>query len=128
MQQNIHIKCIIFGIDPKQETQYVLSTDSSHISLPVIPYENTTNIDKYVTKFLQNNIIFLSDIELFPTIITLNSELIPDRIDNTLYVVYGIIIEYTKNINNEKYFWINFDPMIPNTYSEILFYAINQLH
>ncbi|NDC71876.1 MAG: hypothetical protein EBZ62_00275 [Sphingobacteriia bacterium] len=107
-----------------------MSTQNEEIVFPSfgLTIENVTDLDNHIIKFLKEY-IFVSDLELSPQLITLNSiHMIKNNIEeekNQLNTVYGFIVNHTNSINN--CYWTYFDYTQPMTYSNLLFEVIQKL-
>ena len=82
------------------------------------------NIEYEIIQFLKN-LVFVNDLELLPQLININSKVLSEE-NNTLNIIYASIINHTKNINNS--YWLAFDILKEQTYSQLIFETIQKLH
>lgn len=123
---NIEIHCIVIGTNLQENKQYIVSTNENEIVFPsfYLNHENKSDIQNEVVKFLQSNIESHA-IELIPQLITLNDDCLKDKKKNSIHTVYSSLITYTNDINN--LYWIEFDFLQPNRYSNLIFEVIHKL-
>lgn len=107
---NITINIIIFTTDIPNNKKFVLSTDPKEIVFPKfsVTKENRNDIDKQICSLIREKYMYLSDMEILPQFITLNSENLCND-DSTLEVVYGCVVPLTSHINHEECRWSEFD-------------------
>jgi len=127
---NFHIKLnfVILTTDVENNSQHILSTDSSTILLPSIDLnlEWVDNLDLSIINYLKNEYIFVSEYDLLPQIISVNSKHIEKENENTLNMVYGFVVPYSKNLSDQAY-WIRFDYTNPVKYTGLIFEVIQKL-
>jgi hypothetical protein len=123
---NVKINCIIFSTNINLNERYILSLDSTKIVFPSfdLSQNHLDNIEYEIIKFLKN-LVFVNDLELLPQLININSKVLSEE-NNTLNIIYASIINHTKNINNS--YWLTFDILKEQTYSPLIFEAIQKLH
>ena len=68
----------------------------------------------------------MSDYDLMPQIISINSKHIEKTSENTLNIVYGFIVPYSKNLSDQAH-WIKFDYLEPTKYSNLIFEVVQKL-
>lgn len=124
----INIYSIILTTDIPNNKKYVLSTNQKDLEFPklALTKNNISNINDSLIAYLKNY-IYVSDIELLPQIININSELIEDSDSDssTLNMVYGFIVNNTNSLNN--CYWLEFDFLTPIPHSDIVFEVIQKL-
>jgi len=125
---NINLNFVILTTEVEKNLQYILSTDSSDIVLPntQLNFEWIDNLELNIIDYLQKNYIFVSEYDLMPQIISVNSKHIDKISDNTLNMVYGFIVPYSKNLSDKAY-WIKFDYLNPIKYSNLIFEVVQKL-
>lgn len=125
---NINIHCVVLTTNIPLNKKYVLSLNNNEIALPSFALKVDHLSDK--TKFNDNIIsflkeyIFVSDIELFPELISLNSVNINGE-PNCLNVVYGFLVNYSNSLNN--CYWVEFDYLNPVEHTPLLIEVIQKL-
>lgn len=122
---NIRIYCMILTTDIPNRKQYVLSVSNEEIIPPnfLLESQQKHNIEMSVVSYLKQY-IYLSDIELLPQLICLNSKTIESD-ENTINCIYGFLVNHTNNINNS--YWIKFDHETNNQFSPAIFETIQRL-
>lgn len=119
------INCVVLGTDIAHSRQYVLSLDDKEIIFPYlyVNLNNKKNIESAIIDMLKSH-IFISELELMPQIISLNTNhIVAD--DNEINTVYGFVVKHTSNLN--KAYWIPFHYSEPNQYSNLIFEVIQKL-
>ena len=118
---NVKINCIIFSTNINLNERYILSLDSTKLVFPSfdLSQSHLDNIEYEIIQFLKN-LVFVNDLELLPQLININSKVLSEE-NNTLN-----IINHTKNINNS--YWLAFDILKEQTYSQLIFETIQKLH
>jgi hypothetical protein len=122
----VSLNCVVLTTNISLNKKYVLSLDESNIVLPklYLTKENlSNNLNNTVVQFLKQY-IFVSDIELLPQLICLHSNNIPNETEE-INAIYGFLVNKTNSLN--KCFWIEFDYLQPNTYTELLIEVIQAL-
>lgn len=121
----VNIHCVVFSTNITANKRYVLSLTTDNITLPSlhVTKELLSNLENNIVNYLKSH-VYVSDLELLPQIITLNSDQIESD-NNTLNVVYGFVVNYTESINNA--YWIEFDYFKTIPYSHLLFEVIQKL-
>lgn len=124
---NINIHCIVFGVNELLNKRCVLSTNKEEMLFPFLALnsDGKANINNSIISFLKE-FIFINELALIPQIINLNSSILNNDKD-TIDMVFGFIIDYNSSIDNSKVFWIDFDPMIENKFSPVIFETIQRL-
>ena len=124
---DINLNCVIFGVNEPLNKKCVLSTDAKEIILPKIKFESSflNSINENIVKFLHEYIL-VNPLELMPQLINIHHESLQINID-TLEIIYGFIVDYKSNINPDKAYWIDFDPMQETKYSQLFFETIQKL-
>lgn len=121
---------VIFTTQIAANKKYILSTNKDTIELPfkVLSVNDLSNIDQSITSSLKEY-IFVNELELIPQLINLHSLYIENKEDNKniLNTIYGFIVGYTDNINNEKCSWVEFDYLNPIPYSNLIFEVTQKL-
>lgn len=124
---SVKIHCIVLSTDIPNNKQYILSSSKDSIEIPYL------NLEKSMLSKLELDIIskmkefiFVSDLELLPQLISLHSSQL-EVTENSLNVVYGFLVKYTKNINTEKVSWQEFNYLTPNKYSNLIMQVIQNL-
>lgn len=121
----IKIHFVVLATNPKRNKQYILSLSDKAIELPFMFLESSDlekldfNIIEHAQKF-----VFANDLELMPQLINLHSKFIEET-SNQINTVYGFIINQTDNINNS--YWIEYDYLTPNKYSNLIFETTQKL-
>jgi hypothetical protein len=127
---NFHIKLnfVILTTDAESSSQHILSADSSIILLPSIDLqpEWVDSLDSNIINYLKNEYIFVSEYDLLPQIISVSSKHIEKENDNTLNMVYGFVVPYSKNLSDQAH-WIRFDYSNPVQYTGLIFEVIQKL-
>lgn len=123
---NVKINCIIFSTNINLNERYILSLDSTKLVFPSfdLSQSHLDNIEYEIIQFLKN-LVFVNDLELLPQLININSKVLSEE-NNTLNIIYASIINHTKNINNS--YWLAFDILKEQTYSQLIFETIQKLH
>jgi len=123
----ISLNCVVLTTNLGLNKKYVLSLESDSIVLPKLELTKDfleSDLNNNIIKFLKEY-IFVSDIELFPQIISLHSKNVPEKKEKTINTVYGFLVNQTNSLNN--CFWIEFDYVQPTPYSELLVEVIQKL-
>lgn len=125
---SISVNIIVFTTDIPNNKKFVLSIDAKEIVFPKfsVTKENRNDIDKQICDLIRNNYMYLSDMEILPQFITLNSENLCNE-DSTLEVVYGCIVPLTSHINHDKCRWSEFDLSNQDPNSFLLLNVIRNL-
>lgn len=123
---NVVIQYVILSTDIAQSKKYVLSLDDQQIKFPQLECNksNVENISVELIKYIKN-FIYLSDIELIPQLVCFNDISIPNKKENTVYLIYGFVVRFTPSINN--CFWKEFDYFKPNESTPLLVKVIQNL-
>jgi hypothetical protein len=121
----IKLNLVIIGTDIPINKQYILSAKFDDIELPFLYLDSQSiaDIEQRVVEYAQS-LVFTNELELTPQLISLNNKFI-DSAKNELNVVYGFVIKKIDNI--DKSYWIEFDYMNSNKYSNLLFEVIQKL-
>lgn len=126
----VRANCVIFGIDLDKKKKYVFSLTEKELTLPYINI-NSANKDyivEYVTESLKTYIkdesFNINNIEITPQLILANTSYIESN-ENTLNMIYGILIDYTENIQNG--YWYEFNYTNITKYHNLLFDVIREL-
>lgn len=123
----VKINCVVLSTQIDLNRKFILSTNPERIELPTITVDKEflIDIEKNIVGFLKQY-LFVNDLELLPQIINLHSTAIESE-DNILNVIYGFIVGYTNNIDNDKCHWIEFDYLEPIPYSSLIFEVTQKL-
>lgn len=122
---SIKIHLVILGTDIPVNKQYLLSLKEQEMDLPFLYLDNefVSDIEKKLVDYARS-MVFTNELELTPQLISINNQFI-DEVKNQLNVVYGFV---TKKIDNiDKAYWIEFDYMNANKYSNLLFEVVQKL-
>lgn len=121
----VKIHFVILATNIKKSKQYVLSLDKKEIELPFMILESN-NLEELDSDIIENvqKFVFTNELELMPQLINLHSKSIQE-IPNQINTVYGFIIDQTNNINNS--YWIEYDYLTPNKYSNLIFETTQKL-
>jgi hypothetical protein len=113
---------LVFSANKK----YILSLESDHIVLPYVEYTKNHPIDlaKTTIDYLKD-IILVSEKEMIPQLISANEQLIPNKKQDTIDIVYGFIVSLSPSINNS--YWVEFDHINTNQYTPLIIKAIQNL-
>jgi hypothetical protein len=122
----IILNCIVLGVDKSKGFQYILLDKDNKIPKILLDYKNyKTNINElYINKIKE--LIYVSDLELMPQIISFNTDLIPCE-ETTINVVYASVIAYTESIHDELALWKEFKFDETNDYSELIVDVIQKI-
>jgi hypothetical protein len=125
---NVNIHCVVLTTNIPLNKKYVLSLNENQIVLPSFGLKPDHVLDKNkfedkIITFLKEY-IFVSDIELFPQLISLNSANI-DAEPNQLNVIYGFLVNYSNSLNN--CYWTEFDYLSPTEHTPLLIEVIQKL-
>lgn len=122
----IKIHAVIIGTDIPLNKQYVLSIDQNDIELPHLYLSNDflSDVEQKIVDYART-LVFTNELELTPQLISLNNKWIESTDQNQLNVVYGFVIKKIDNI--DKSYWIEFDYVHPNKYSNLLFEVTQKL-
>jgi hypothetical protein len=95
------------------------------MELPFMFLESN-NLEKLDTDIVENvqKFVFANELELMPQLISLHSRFIEES-PNQINTVYGFIIDQTDNINNS--YWIEYDYLTQNKYSNLIFETTQKL-
>lgn len=117
---------IILSTNIAANKRYVLSEKADMISIPRLVINQTMipNLNDNLFTHMKS-LIFLSDLELTPKFITLDSKHITKTRDNQLNVIYASVVPHTNSVNN--CYWVEFDYLVPTEYSNLLFEVIQNL-
>ena len=104
---NVKINCIVFSTNIHLNKRFVLSIDKDSMVFPSFDVDSSSleNIEQNIVNFLKS-FVFISDIELWPQLINIHSNLLSKQ-ENELNIIYGSIINHTDSINNA--YWTDFD-------------------
>lgn len=124
---------VVLGVDPNNLKQYILLNNDNSIPSFYLNKDNVNNLEKYSLDFILN-LIFVDPVELMPQLINLNSSNIDNKDANELNLVYGFIVNYTKNIH-DSVVWQEFsynksetaDGHITDSYRDIIFEVSQKL-
>ncbi|NBT09089.1 MAG: hypothetical protein EBS98_09845, partial [Chitinophagia bacterium] len=118
---DIHISCVVFGVNPSLNKRCILSTKAEDIDLPnfKLSVDQASNINQAIIDFLRQY-VFVNELELLPQMININSPTLKTE-DHILQTVYGFIIDYKSSIDSSKAQWIDFDPLQEHRLSPIIF-------
>jgi hypothetical protein len=121
----VKVNCVVLGTDISNNKQYILSLDDKEIVFPhlYIDSKNKENIELHITDLLKSH-MFISELELMPQIISLNSNYIIAA-KNEINTIYGFVVKHTISI--DKAHWIPFDYSQANPYSNLIFEVIQKL-
>lgn len=124
---SVKIHCIVLSTDIPNNKQYILSSSKDSIEIPYLNLEKSmlSNLELDIILKMKE-FIFVSDLELLPQLISLHSSQL-EVTENSLNVVYGFLVKYTKNINTEKVSWQEFNYLTPNKYSNLIMQVIQNL-
>jgi hypothetical protein len=124
---NINVHCIVFGVNELLNKRGILSTNNEEITLPSFELntENIKEINKAIISFLKTY-IFINELILIPQIININCKDL-NKEPNTLDMVFGFVIDYNSSIDNNKVFWLDFNPLVEHRLSNIIFETIQKL-
>lgn len=126
---DINIHCVVFGVSPALNKKCILSTDKEEIALPKLRLEkeHLENLEQNIINFLKDY-IFVNDLELLPQHICAHNKLLNlENTDTSLDTVYGFIVNYSSSINNERCYWIDFDPLKEQRLSPVLLQTVQKL-
>jgi hypothetical protein len=125
---HVNLHFVILTTEVEKNSQYILSTDSSEVILPntELKSEWVDNLELSIIDYLKENYIFVSDYDLMPQIVSVNSKHIEKSYENGLNIVYGFIVPYSKNLSDEAH-WIKFDYLNPIKYSNLIFEVVQKL-
>lgn len=105
----VKLNCVVLTTNMPLNKKYVLSLDKEKIIIPSFSLSklnlSDTKLDSQIIEFLKQY-VFVSDIELFPQLISLHSSYIGGE-DTILNTIYGFLINYTTSLNN--CYWVEFD-------------------
>ena len=105
----VKFNCVVLTTNMPLNKKYVLSLDKEKIITPSFSLSklnlSDTKLDSQIIEFLKQY-VFVSDIELFPQLISLHSSYIGGE-DTILNTIYGFLINYTTSLNN--CYWVEFD-------------------
>lgn len=124
---NFSIKCylIILSIESSDLKHYILLNNDNSLPSFYVNRDIINNLEKYANEAAAN-LVFADSIELMPQLINFNSPNISNKDDNELNIVYGFIIDYTKNIH-DNVIWQEFSYAKPDKYSDIIFEVSQKL-
>lgn len=115
----LKINCVVLSTNKELTKRFVLSLDEKEIKFPSF-YVNKNmlnNLNQHIIDFLKIY-IFVSDFELMPQLINLNSLDIEKNNENCLNLVYGFVVQFTQSIDNCH--WVEFNYFDPNKYLNLL--------
>jgi hypothetical protein len=123
---SIILNCIVLGVDKSKGSQYILLNKDNKIPNILLDYKNyKTDINElYIDKIKE--LIYVSDLELIPQIISFNTDLIP-REESTINIVYASVVAYTDSIQNQLALWKEFKFDETNDYSELIVDVIQKI-
>lgn len=124
---NVKLCCVLLSTDIPNNKQYILSSSKDFIEIPSFNLERPM-LSKLETDIIlkMKELIFISDIELLPQLISLHNSSI-DSNENTLNVIYGFLVRHTLNINMDKVYWQEFNYLNPTKYSNLIMQVIQNL-
>ena len=119
------IYCVILGTDIASNSKYILSLEEKEITLPSFYLENKqlSNLDADIIRYAQT-LVYTNELELYPQLISLHNRFIEES-EGVINIVYGFVVKHTNNINNA--YWIPFDYLNPNKYSNLIFEVVQKL-
>lgn len=122
----INIQCVVLSTDIANNKQFVLSLSKDQIEFPSFQCDSNflNDTEEYLIQYLKQY-IFVSDIELLPQLINLDTKYISNN-DDTINIIYGFITTKTSSIGSDAN-WFEFDYQQPNPYSNILFEVTQKL-
>lgn len=122
---NVKIHCVVFSTNINQNKRYILSLEDKNIVFPSFDLieAQLVDLDKTIIDFVKG-LVFVSDLELLPQIITLHSPTLSNN-PQDINVIYGFIINHTESINNSH--WVEFELLKEQQLSPVLFEVIQQL-
>lgn len=114
---NIHI--VVFTTDIKNNKKYVLSTNKDNIVLPQmeVDQQKKENIDQYICEFVRQKYLFLSDYEILPQFVSFHSKTLCQK-ENSIDMVYGSIVPFDCQKNDEDCYWVEFNIVDPEKSEE----------
>jgi pyruvate formate-lyase activating enzyme-like uncharacterized protein len=118
---------VLISADIGNAKQYILSTKKSEIEIPHVNLakDNINNIENFLISYMKD-LIFVNDLELIPQIINLNNTSIKTE-EGTVNIVYGFVTSYTKNINESKVYWCEFNYKDHTKYSDMIAEVVRKL-
>lgn len=123
----VQLNCVVLTTNIPLNKKYVLSLDKDNIVIPALSltkeYLSNDKLDNHIIEFLKQY-IFVSDLELFPQLISLHSPYINNS-NNHLNTIYGFLVNYTNSLNN--CYWVEFDYLQPVDYMPLLIEVIQRL-
>jgi hypothetical protein len=126
----VRANCVIFGIDLQKNKKYVFSLEEEDIALPYINVtsENKSCIKEYLMislkEYIKEEYFELSNLEVNPQLVLDHTSYIQGK-ENTFNMIYGILMDYTDNIQNG--YWHEFNYMNITKYHNLLFEVIREL-
>jgi hypothetical protein len=121
----IKMHFVVLATEVKRDKQYILSSSENDIEIPYTYLDSSLlqNLDEAVIRNVQK-IVFANELELMPQLISLHNKFITES-PGEINCVYGFIIDKTDNINDS--FWIEYDYLTPNKYSNLIFETTQKL-
>lgn len=123
----LNAHCVVLGTDMVRQKKYVASTSADDLIFPVLQLnqDNIKSINLSLINFLHSKLPYVTDIELIPQLININSEYIVSQPDD-LNIIYGFLVDHKQQLN--ELHWIEFDDFKPIQYSNIIFEVIQKLY
>lgn len=124
---NVHF--VVFGVNESLNKRCVLSTDPKDIVLPKTSLSSDflKSINEHLIAFL-NEYIIANPIELMPQLINIHHACLAQTSEtDSLEIIYGFIVDYKNSINDQKAYWIDFDPMKEHKLSLVLLETLQKL-
>lgn len=124
---NIRLYCVLLSTDIPNNKQYILSTHQDSIEIPYFDLDHNmfASLESSLIT-LMKSLIFVSDIELLPQLISLHNPNIESE-RNYINAVYGFLVKHTTNIDTSKVVWQEFNCLKPNKYSNLIMQVIQNL-
>jgi hypothetical protein len=119
-------KLVVLSTDIANNQQFILSLDELKIELPFLDltHTETLNIEDSIRTYLKG-LVVVSDLEMIPQLISINDPFLPNKLSNSIYIVYGFLISLTPSLNN--CYWHEFQYMKSTEYSNLIFRTIQSL-
>lgn len=122
-------KCylVLISADIANSKQYVLSTQKDALEIPNLNLkkDNIDNIEQHLISYMRD-LIFVSDLELIPQIISINNKNVKKN-SSEVCVVYGFVVGFTNSINTPKAHWFEFSYEDYTQYSDMIVEVIRKL-
>jgi hypothetical protein len=123
----IKLNCVVLTTNIPLNKKYVLSLDKDNIIIPSLNLTkellSNDKLDSQIIEFLKQY-IFVSDLELFPQLISLHSSHL-NSTEVSLNTIYGFLVNYTNSLNN--CYWVEFDYLQPVDCMPLLIEVIQRL-